>query len=62
MVACMVILAIANLTLDQDTLDTWQITYWMEALALGSFGIAWIVAGKLALFVDQSEDKLQLFG
>lgn len=61
MVACMLIAALANLALSRETLNAWQVTYWAEAIALGAFGVAWIVAGKyLPLFVDQDEE-LRLF-
>lgn len=61
MVACMLIAALANLALSRETLNAWQVTYWAEAIALGAFGVAWIVAGKyLPLFADQDEE-LRLF-
>lgn len=61
MVACMVILAIAKLTLSKETINAFSVTYWAEAIALGAFGVAWMVAGKyFKLFVD-SDEALRLF-
>lgn len=52
---------IASIILSCETAKTLRITYWAEAIALGAFGIAWIVAGKyFKLFVDKDE-ALRLF-
>lgn len=60
-VACMLTAFLANLALPKETVHAWDITYWAEAIALGAFGVAWIVAGKyLPLFADQDEE-LRLF-
>ena len=61
MVGCMLIGLIAKLTLSDETVDAKSIIYWVEAIALGTFGVAWIVAGKsLSIFVDEDQ-KLHLF-
>jgi len=61
MVACMLVAAVAALLLPQEALNASRITYWAEAVALGAFGVAWIVAGKyIPLLVDQ-EEALHLF-
>ena len=61
MVACMLIAAVANLTLSQETLNAWQVTYWAEAVALGAFGVAWIVAGKYLPALTDEDEELRLF-
>ena len=61
MVACMLIAAVANLTLSEETLKAWQVTYWAEAIALGAFGVAWIVAGKYLAALTDEDEELRLF-
>ena len=61
MVACMLIAVVANLTLSQETLKAWQVTYWAEAIALGAFGVAWIVAGKYLAALTDEDEELRLF-
>jgi hypothetical protein len=61
MVACMLIALVANLTLSQETLNAWQVTYWAEAVALGAFGVAWIVAGKYLVALTDEDEELRLF-
>jgi len=60
MVACIVIAAGANWFLDEDKIKALRITYWAEFIAMAAFGIAWFVAGKWLLFVDE-KDALKLF-
>jgi hypothetical protein len=61
MVACMLVALVANFVLMPETLKALRVTYWAEAIALGAFGVAWIVAGKyIPLFVDRDE-ALHLF-
>jgi hypothetical protein len=61
MVGCMLAAGISNFTLSSETIHAWRITYWAEAIALGAFGFAWIVAGKyFKPFVDKDE-ALHLF-
>ena len=62
MVGCMLSVGVTELTLSDNTLKALSITYWAEAMALGAFGLAWIVAGKyFRPFVDK-EESLRLFG
>ena len=61
MVACMLGLGLMEITISDETLIAFKVTYWAEVLALGAFGIAWIIAGKyFRPFVDKYE-ALQLF-
>ncbi len=61
MVVCMLSGLIAKFTLTRETMDAWSVLYWVEAIALGTFGFAWIVAGKyFRIFVDEDE-ALHLF-
>ena len=61
MVACMLVEVVATYALSSETVNALRITYWVEATALGAFGIAWIVAGKaIPVFVDP-EERLRLF-
>ena len=61
MVACMVIIGIAELLISDEIIKALNVTYWGEAVALAAFGIAWIVAGKyFSLFTDEDE-ALKLF-
>jgi len=61
MVVSMLLGLIATFTLTKDTMDAWSIIYWVEVIALGAFGIAWVVAGKsLSIFTDEDQ-KLHLF-
>ena len=47
---------IAKLGLPCEVEKTLNITYWAEAIALGAFGVAWIVAGKyFRVFVNENE-------
>lgn len=58
----MLTLVSAQLMMPEQIVKTYQITYWAEAFALWSFGIAWMVAGKwICLLVDEDE-ALKLFG
>ncbi len=60
MIACMAAIAVSKLALPDDIADTLQITFWGEAMALGAFGVAWIVAGKWLPFLVDDKDKLYL--
>ena len=37
------------------------IIYWVEAIALGAFGVAWIVAGRSPSIIVEEDQKLHLF-
>ena len=61
MVGCMLSMIITKFTLSDEIINTLSVTYLAEAIALGAFGVAWIVAGKcLSPFVDEG-DALRLF-
>jgi len=61
-IICMLSVLVAKFTLTDEIMNAWSVTFWAEAIALGAFGIAWIVAGKyLGLLVDKDE-ALQLIG
>ena len=61
-VGCLLGLGLMELIVSDETLKAFKITYWGEAIALGAFGVAWIVAGKyFSPFVDKDE-ALRLFG
>ena len=61
MVACMLAIGIARLTLPSETADALRLTYWAEAIALVAFGVAWIVAGKYIPFFVDGDEALPLF-
>jgi hypothetical protein len=61
MIACILAMAITSFALSAETMQRLKLTYIMEAIALFSFGVAWIVAGKyLRVLVDEPE-ALSLF-
>lgn len=60
-VAAMAVALIGKLLLTCQQAADLDLVYWVEAIGLGAFGVAWIVAGKIIpLLVDQ-EDALKLF-
>ena len=52
---------IAKLTISAATLDATSIIYWVEAIALSAFGVAWIVAGKVLRILADDDEALHLF-
>lgn len=56
MVGCMLAGLIAKLKLTDTEMDELGIIYWIEAIALGAFGIAWIVAGKVIKALTSDKD------
>ena len=62
MVISMLVGLIAQFTLTSDLMDAWRVTYWVEAIALTAFGVAWIVAGKSLSIIVDDDQKLYLFG
>ena len=62
MVAVMVIGVVAVLVLDRETVDKIAVIYWVEAIALTAFGVAWITAGKALPFLVDERERLHLFG
>jgi len=61
MVGCMLGMIVANITLSDKTIRALSITYWAEAIALGAFGVAWIVAGKYFRFFVDEDEAIRLF-
>lgn len=61
MAACMLAALVANFALPPETLKALRVTYWAEAIALGAFGLAWIVAGKYIPWLVDREEALHLF-
>ena len=56
MVACMLCIVYVNFALSEEEIKSSDIIFWAEAIALGAFGAAWIVAGKyFRLLVDEGE-------
>jgi hypothetical protein len=62
MVGCMLGLVVTKLTMPDAAINALSITYWAEAIALGAFGFAWIVAGKYFRPFADREEALRLFG
>ena len=59
LIACMVFIGLSYLFLDDEMRIAWKTTYWGEAIALTSFGVAWFTSGKLR-FVADEKDALEL--
>jgi len=55
-------MAVAELTMPAEMIRALSVTYWGEAIALWSFGFAWIVAGKYCSFFVDRDEALRLFG
>lgn len=61
MVACMLVGLIGKLVLPCEKMAAWNVTYWVEAVALVAFGVAWIVAGKVIPGLVDDDEALRLF-
>lgn len=61
MVGCMLIGAIGKLFLPCETVRSLGLIYWVEAVALGAFGVAWITAGKVIPMIVDEDEALKLF-
>lgn len=61
MVAAMAAGLIGKLLLTCQQVADLDLIYWVEAIALGAFGVAWIVAGKIIPMLVSDEDALKLF-
>jgi len=60
MLVSMAVAGILQISLTEQAVMQYRVTYWAEAVALCAFGVAWIVSGKyLKVLVDQ-EDALKL--
>jgi len=62
MLGCMLSAGVTEMTMSTETIITFKITYWAEAIALGAFGVAWIVAGKYFRPLVDPDEALHLFG
>ncbi len=58
MVLSMLTVFIADKALSCETMRALRITFWAEAAALWSFGIAWFVAGKAFRVIADQEEQL----
>lgn len=61
MVACMLAGLIGKLVLSCEQMAAWNVIYWVEAVALVAFGVAWIVAGKVVPGLVDDDEALRLF-
>lgn len=52
---------LAVLLVPDEIKQTWRIVFWAEAIALSSFGVAWVVAGKYLSPLVHPDEKLYLF-
>ena len=52
---------IGKLLLSCQQVADLDLIYWIEAVALGAFGVAWIVAGKIIPALVDKEDALRIF-
>jgi len=59
--AAMAVGLIGKLLLTCQQVADLDLVYWVEAMALGAFGVAWIVAGKIIVLLVDEEDALRLF-
>lgn len=55
MIVCIIGIALASLGIMGSAAGKYKIVFWLEAVALGSFGFSWIVKGEL-LWKDASTD------
>lgn len=60
-VAAMAVGLIGKLLLSCQQVADLDLIYWIEAVALGAFGVAWIVAGKIIPALVDKEDALRIF-
>lgn len=58
MIFCMLAVPIGKLTLNTDMYNNLAITFWAEAIALNTFGVAWIVSGKYIPLTTDEEDRV----
>lgn len=61
MIAAMAVGLIGKLALTCQQVDSFDLIYWVEAIALGAFGVAWITAGKIIPALVDDQDALKLF-
>ncbi len=58
----MLIIFVDEFILPDATMKSLNVTFWGEAIALGAFGVAWIVAGKYISLIVDKDEALQFFG
>ena len=61
MIVSMAVGVIGKFVWSCEELVTLNLTYWVEAIALGAFGVAWIVAGKIIPMLVDDDEALKLF-
>ncbi len=61
MVAAMGVGLIGKLTLTCQQVNDYDLIYWVEAVALAAFGVAWITAGKIIPLLVDKEESLKVF-
>lgn len=61
MIACGIGLGLASLVLSNEKIESLDLVYWAETIALLAFGVAWIVAGKYLPPLVDKEEELKLF-
>lgn len=61
MLGCLFSAGASEMALSTETIIAFKITYWAEAIALGAFGVAWIVAGKFFSPLVDPDEALHLF-
>lgn len=61
MVVCLLVGLIGKLFLSCETAASLDLIFWVEAIALGAFGVAWIVAGKFIPWLVDEDQALKLF-
>ena len=57
---CLAVAVIAQFTRPADVVAASRITYWTEAFALGAFGVAWFVAGKVLPPLAAENERLKM--
>ena len=60
-VASMAVGLVGKLVLPCEKAASLDLIFWVEAISLGAFGVAWIVAGKVIPLLVNDEDALKLF-
>lgn len=58
---CLLTVPLGKLLLTSEMYDSLSVTFWAEAIALNTFGVAWIVAGKYIPLTTDEEDRVHLF-
>lgn len=61
MILCMLAVPVGKLVLTSDLYNNLAITFWAEAIALNTFGVAWIVAGKYIPLTTDEDERVHFF-